>query len=167
MIIKFKPNTVTPYGFSKSSEEILYSFESIKENVLTSGVYSINNPDKRGNISELSNSLTFELSAGEVLNKVNAVSKLRALLTEKGFNEVTDYEFIQAINWNADKEIYPIRITLDKDFVLEHLTAYIAGEKLKGYPVIYNTTTIVLYVSQILPEHREILNNTTNAYIEE
>ena len=163
MIIIINENLVKYNGIS-NGEKVVIEVERIEANSVYTKIYPISNSNLRGELTDIPN----VFNAEEDLNFVSATYFIISKLEELGFVKDTNFVVKQSLTWNEDIEIYPVRITIDKDFVLQYLSNYITGEVAKGYPVIpLKNGTLVIYVGTILDEHKAILDSTNSAFIEE
>ena len=161
MIIKFNKETVT-YKTMRNGEPVICEIEQVKNNNISLKITPESYPNSRGSLNEFGNSISFD----EVINNVQALNLLKQYFIDLGFDE-TDFTQMESLTWDYDVTTYPIRISIDKDSVIQNYSSFIESEIAKGYPGEYKDDYLVLYVEQILPEHRTILEADINAFIEE
>lgn len=167
MIIKFNKETVT-YKAMLNGEAVICEIERVKDNNVSLKITPESYPNQRGSLNEFGNSISFD----SVTNNVEALNKLYIYFTDLGgvetptFSE-TDFTCMESLTWDYDVNTYPFRISIFKDSVISDYSSFIEAEQAKGYPSEYKDDYIVLYVEQILPEHRVILEADVNAFIEE
>ncbi|MCK4500963.1 hypothetical protein KAU11_10740 [Candidatus Babeliales bacterium] len=170
MIIKFNKETVT-YRTMLNGEPVICEIEQVKDNNVSLKITPESYPNSRGSLNEFGNSISLSSAS----NKVSAANSLKTYLTELGGTEFPtfnplDFTIKESNSWTeegVDVSSFPIRVVIDKDSVLQNYSSFIEGEKAKGYPVAYKDTYVVLYVTQILQDHRTILEADINTFIEE
>lgn len=175
MFIEIKEKKVQVCEISKNSEPLIIRVENAQKQgnqlIVDVGIFAkedyINNANpKRGNTIEIPNRFLFE-NVDTDANLVIATSKIVAFLEAKGFVKTTDFEVFQMLGWEADQTMFPARISIANRILIKYFAERILFYQQNNFPHFEHDNYHVLYVHEIDPADRPLIEDNPEILIEE